>query len=276
MGTHPIFESDFDCLTDGKFDPESMPSKVQEAEIDDGVEDMMPMGYPDMPERKEYLWSCDLEGEKAQFKFEGGDSETETITFKSAALGEGASGKHVVKVSAVGANSEKVTSILCVLNDQNCWLRLPELSIEPPLLLSLAEGKGPVNICANHLLEEDPEMDDEDDEEADSEEMADIQAASPQKKSPAKPEPKKVEEKKRKAEDSEKETPAKKAKADKKDKKNRNYETIEDVKKAIIANPGGKPKKEEKFGNWVKNTMKCTNEDWIKDLWTWHKTENSL
>ena len=44
----------------------------------------------------------------------------------------------------------------------------------------------------------------------------------------------------------------------------RNYETIEDVKKAIIANPGGKPKKEEKFGNWVKNTMKCTNEDWIK------------
>ena len=59
-----------------------------------------------------------LSGEKAQFKFEGGDSETETITFKSAALGEGASGKHVVKVSAVGANSEKVTSILCVLNDQ--------------------------------------------------------------------------------------------------------------------------------------------------------------
>ena len=108
-------------------------------------------------------------------------------------MGEGASGKHVVKVSAVGANSEKVTSILCVLNDQvksgkfpafllnlqNCWLRLPELSIEPPLLLSLAEGKGPVNICANHLLEEDPEMDDEDDEEADSEEMANIQAASP-------------------------------------------------------------------------------------------------
>ena len=107
-----------------------------------------------------------------------------------------------------------------------------------------------------------------------------------EKKSPAKPEPKKVEEKKRKAEDSDKETPAKKAKADKKDKKSsyssslaarlfsnldRNYETIEDVKKAIIANPGGKPKKEEKFGNWVKNTMKCTNEDWIKDLWTWHK-----
>ena len=95
-----------------------------------------------------------------------------------------------------------------------------------------------------------------------------------------------------KADDTEKESPAnKKAKADKKDKKSeflnflktswfffedRNYTTIEDVKKAIIANPGGKPKKEEKFGNWVKNTMKCTNEEWIKDLWTWHKTENNL
>merc|ERR1712168_170631 len=273
MGTHPIFESDFDCLTEHKKITE-MPSKIQEvdAEID---EEMMPEMMPEMPERKEYLWSCDLEGENAQFKFEGGDSETETITFKSAALGEGASGKHVIKVSAVGANSEKVTAILCVLSDQNCWVRLGDLAIEPPLLLSLAEGVGPVNICANHLLEEDPEMDEEEDEEADSEEMAEVVEAEP-KKQPAKAEPKK-EEKKRKAEDTEKESPAnKKAKADKKDKKTRNYETIEDVKKAIIANPGGKPKKEEKFGNWVKNTMKCTNEDWIKDLWTWHKTENSL
>merc|ERR1719174_692764 len=120
-------------------------------------------------------------------------------------------------------------------------------------------------------------MDDEEDEEADSEEMAEVVEAAEPKKQPAKAEPKK-EEKKRKAEDTEKESPAnKKAKADKKDKKiARNYETIEDVKKAIIANPGGKPKKEEKFGNWVKNTMKCTNEDWIKDLWTWHKTENKL
>ena len=62
-------------------------------------------------------------GENAHFKFEGGDSETETITFKSAALGEGASGKHVVKVSAVGANSSKVTAILCVLSDQVSFLK---------------------------------------------------------------------------------------------------------------------------------------------------------
>merc|ERR1711935_928623 len=276
MGTHPIFESDFDCLTERKQNTK-MPSKIQEVDAFDGDEEMMPEMMPEMPERKEYLWSCDLEGENAQFKFEGGDSETEMLTFKSAALGEGASGKHVVKVSAVGANSEKVTAILCVLSDQNCWVRLGDLAVEPPLLLSLAEGSGPVNICANHLLEEDPEMDDEEDEEADSEEMVVPEVVEvTAKKQPAKAEPKK-EEKKRKAGDPEKESPAnKKAKAEKKDKKTRNYETIEDVKKAIIANPGGKPKKEEKFGNWVKNTMKCTNEDWIKDLWTWHKEEHKL
>ena len=57
-------------------------------------------------------------GEKNTFKFEGGDSQVENIIFKSAALGSGASGKHVVEVSAVDANSEKVTAILCILNDQ--------------------------------------------------------------------------------------------------------------------------------------------------------------
>ena len=38
-----------------------MPSKIQEAEIE-ADEDMMDMCPPEMPERKEYLWSCDLEG----------------------------------------------------------------------------------------------------------------------------------------------------------------------------------------------------------------------
>jgi len=261
-----------------------MPSKIpQEAEIDsDDGEEMMPMsaGYPGMPERKEYLWSCDLKGEKNTFKFEGGDSQVENIIFKSAALGSGASGKHVVEVSAVDANSEKVTAILCILNDQNCWIKLPDLSIEPPLLLTLTEGKGPVNICANHVLEEDGDDDEDDDEEIEEdEEMAEVEAEEEEEEEEAQPAPKKKkpeEQKKRKAEEDAKESPVKKAKPEKKDKKVKSYESIEDVKKAILANPGGKPKKEEKFGNWVKNTMKCSNEEWIKDLWTWHKTENKL
>merc|ERR1712131_499292 len=160
-----------------------------------------------------------------------------------------------------------------VLNDQNCWIKLPDLSIEPPLLLTLTEGKGPVNICANHVLDDDEEIEeDEEMAEVEAEEEEEEEAQPAPKKSPKKPE----EQKKRKAEDDAKESPVKKAKPEKKDKKVKSYESIEDVKKAILANPGGKPKKEEKFGNWVKNTMKCSNEEWIKDLWTWHKTENKL
>lgn len=64
------------------------------------------------------LWIYPFLGEKNTFKFEGGDSQVENIIFKSAALGSGASGKHVVEVSAVDASSEKVTAILCILNDQ--------------------------------------------------------------------------------------------------------------------------------------------------------------
>jgi len=51
-------------------------------------------------------------------KFEGGDAEDETLVFKSAALGPGATGKHVVQLSAVDVKSEKVTVVLAVLNDQ--------------------------------------------------------------------------------------------------------------------------------------------------------------
>merc|ERR1719320_1927996 len=209
----------------------------------------------------------------------GGDSQVENIIFKSAALGSGASGKHVVEVSAVDASSEKVTAILCILNDQNCWIKLPDLSIEPPLLLTLTEGKGPVNICANHVLEEDGDDEDDDEEIEEDEEMAEVEAEEEEEEEEAQPAPKKKkpeEQKKRKAEEDAKESPVKKAKPEKKDKKVKSYESIEDVKKAILANPGGKPKKEDKFGNWVKNTMKCSNEEWIKDLWTWHKTENKL
>ena len=44
---------------------------------------------------------------------------------------------------------------------------MPEISVEPPILLKLAEGEGPVNICANHIITEDDDldMDDDDDEE---------------------------------------------------------------------------------------------------------------
>lgn len=215
-------------------------------------------------------------------KFEGGDAEDETLVFKSAALGAGASGKHVVQLSAVDVKSEKVTVTLAVLNDQNCYLRLPSISVEPPILLKLTEGTGPVNICANHIVtedwdEEDDEMMSEDDDEEMTEEM-DEKEETLDEETPAKveikAEPTGV---KRKAEDSpQKPADSKKVKPDKPKKAPKTYDTIDELKKAIIANPGGKPKKEDKFKNWVKNTMKCTKDDWFPDLWTWHQEQIKL
>merc|ERR1712142_180417 len=81
---------------------------------------------------------------------------------------------------------------------------------------------------------------------------------------------------KRKADDSpEKAAEAKKAKGEKPKKAPKTYATIDDLKKAILANPGGKPKKEEKFKNWVKNTMKCSKDEWFADLWSWHNEQQT-
>jgi len=266
-----------------------MPTKIptEMVELDDSDAEIEMPDQPMMPQRKEYLWGTDLTGKNAQIKFEGGDAEDETLVFKSAALGAGASGKHVVELSAVDVKSEKVTVTLCVLNDTNCYIRLPSISVEPPILLKLTEGEGPINICANHVVseewddEDEDMMDEEDDDEAaeevddreDEEEIVEAEV-----KEEVKTEVKAVATSgvKRKAEESPQKTEVKKVKPEKPKKAPKTYATIEELQKAITANPGGKPKKEEKFKNWVKNTMKSTNEDWLPDLWTWHQEQTKV
>ncbi|CAG5112704.1 Oidioi.mRNA.OKI2018_I69.chr2.g6888.t1.cds [Oikopleura dioica] len=268
--------------------PSKVPAEEPEIDMDESefdMDDSAMMGAP-VPERKEYLWATNLEG-PAPYKFEGGDNEDEQVIFKSCALGPGAKGKHVIELSAVDANSEKATVILGILTDANPYLRLPDISVEPPLLLKLSEGKGPVNIGANHLVNE--EMDDEDDEsDMDEEEMeAELRTAEDveseeEEEEPVKPEPvkaaspkkaaaKTVEPKaatKRKASEVEEEADNKKAK-----KAPKEYSTVEELKKAIQANPGGKPKKEEKFKNWLRNTMKCQKEEWFSDVFKWWQAQ---
>jgi len=258
-----------------------MPTKIPaEVDMSDEEDEIMPEQM-EMPQPKQYLWAADLKGKDYQMKFEGGDSEDEQLIFKSAALGAGAKGKHVVELSAVDVKSEKVTVVLCVLTDDKCYVRLPEISVEPPILLKLTEGEGPVNICANHIVTEDSEWDEE--ESADEEMEEETEEAAVDDRKEEKVEEIVKEEKvkkeatgKRKADDSpEKAAEAKKAKGEKPKKAPKTYATIDDLKKAILANPGGKPKKEEKFKNWVKNTMKCSKDEWFADLWSWHNEQQT-
>jgi len=259
-----------------------MPTKIP-AEIDmsDEEDEMMPEQMEMAPQPKQYLWAADLKGKDYQMKFEGGDSEDEQLIFKSAALGAGAKGKHVVELSAVDVKSEKVTVVLCVLTDDKCYVRLPEISVEPPILLKLTEGEGPVNICANHIVTEESEFEDEESEDEEMEEEGEEAGVDDRKEEKVEDLDMIKEEKikkeatgKRKADDSpEKAAETKKAKAEKPKKAPKTYATIDELKKAILANPGGKPKKEEKFKNWVKNTMKCSKDEWFADLWSWHNEQ---
>jgi len=118
------------------------------------------------------------------------------------------------------------------------------------------------------------------------------------KKTPKKNKKRKLEEKAAEENVEEKpKTPAKKKKApaadaeeapktpkNKKEKENKTpkktpakvYATLDEVAAAVKKYPGGKPRKEDKFGNWVKSAFKVHNEEWIPQLWKMHKKEQGL
>lgn len=54
------------------------------------------------------------------------------------------------------------------------------------------------------------------------------------------------------------------------------FTSVDEVKAAIKKFPGGKPRKQDKFVNWVVNQFKVTDESWKDDLWKWHKKEIGL
>jgi len=54
------------------------------------------------------------------------------------------------------------------------------------------------------------------------------------------------------------------------------YTTLDEVAAAVKKYPGGKPRKEDKFGNWVKSAFKVHNDEWIPQLWKMHKKDAGL
>jgi len=54
------------------------------------------------------------------------------------------------------------------------------------------------------------------------------------------------------------------------------YATLDEVAAAVKKYPGGKPRKEDKFGNWVKSAFKVQNDEWIPQLWKMHKKDAGL
>jgi len=62
--------------------------------------------------------------------------------------------------------------------------------------------------------------------------------------------------------------PAKKEKKEKKVKKeHRKFANFEELLAAVKGYKGGLPRKQAKFENWVKNTMKVDDKEWAKKAW---------
>nr|XP_039260037.1 nucleophosmin-like isoform X1 [Styela clava] len=72
---------------------------------------------------------------------------------------------------------------------------------------------------------------------------------------------------------SQKNTSVKTPKSEKKTPAKIKFTSVDEVKAAIKKCPGGKPRKQDKFLNWLGNQYKVTDESWKNDLWVWHKKE---
>merc|ERR1712173_312888 len=59
--------------------------------------------------------------------------------------------------------------------------------------------------------------------------------------------------------------PAKVESANKKGPKK--FETVDELVAAVQAHKGGRPKKKEKFENWIKHTFKVDNKKWASEAW---------
>merc|ERR1711953_569340 len=113
MGTHPIFESDFDCLTEMNFDIE------------------------------EEHYFITLNGINAEVTIES-DAEFKEIKFKNALLD--GSGKHTVELI-----KGKFSLVLCHLDDNQDYLKFPVIKVATPFNLKLTVGEGPVNFVTDKL-----------------------------------------------------------------------------------------------------------------------------
>lgn len=108
-------------------------------------------------------------------------------------------------------------------------------------------------------------------------EVAAKKQASPEKAKQKKPEQKTPKTPKNETPKTPKNEAAQKTpKSEKKTPAKPKFNSVEDVKAAIKKFPGGKPRKQDKFTNWLENQFKVDQDSWKTDLWMWHKKEQGL
>merc|ERR1712189_108260 len=89
-------------------------------------------------------------------KFDGIDDADCKLLLKLATLTADCEdeSRHVVQIVTLNHEDQQVTGTLCSLNlEHNCSVSLDGFSVAPPLALKLVQGKGPISICGNLMIE---------------------------------------------------------------------------------------------------------------------------
>lgn len=239
---------------------------------------------------EEHVFFATLSKENKIFKFEGCDDAESSLILRRATLDAECTdeSRHVIQVITLDHQDNRIVGTLCSLKlDGNCTVSLDGISVAPPTAFKLLKGDGPITLCGNLMKEVDPELlpdmeeVDSEEEEAGSEE---IESESEEDETISKEDVNaKIEELKRKADGDSAQSPAKKQKqsakspekvaakvesTDKGKKPVKKFESVEELVAAVQAHKGGRPKKKEKFENWIKHTFKVDNKKWASDAWT--------
>ena len=156
------------------------------------------------------------------------------------------------------------------------------------------KGDGPISICGNLMKEVDPELmpdmdgDSEEESEENEADIEEVESEESEEEISAEDVSAKVAELKRKSSGDAEVSMAKKTKQAAKSPekvvaakiesvdntinkktglKHKVYKDVDELVKAVLAHKGGRPKKQEKFENWIKHTFKVEDKKMASAAW---------
>ncbi|XP_018106139.1 nucleophosmin (nucleolar phosphoprotein B23, numatrin) L homeolog isoform X1 [Xenopus laevis] len=134
------------------------------------MEDSMDMDTIAPLRPQNFLFGCELKGDKKEYSFKVEDDENEhQLSLRTVSLGASAKDElHVVEAEGINYEGKTIKIALASLKPSvQPTVSLGGFEITPPVILRLKSGSGPVYVSGQHLvaLEDLESSDDEDDDE---------------------------------------------------------------------------------------------------------------
>jgi hypothetical protein len=262
-----------------------------------GIDEFGDEGAMGPPQTEEHVFFATLSKENRIFKFEGCDDAESSLILRRATLDADCTdeSRHVIQVITLDHQDNRVTGTLCSLKlNGGCTVSLDGVSVAPPTAFKLLKGDGPISICGNLMKEVDPELmpdmdgDSEEESEDNEADIEEVESEESEEEISAEDVSAKVAELKRKSSGDAEVSVAKKTKPAPKSPekvvaakiesvdntinkktglKHKVYKDVDELVKAVLAHKGGRPKKQEKFENWIKHTFKVDDKKMASAAW---------